>query len=302
MRSRKLTVLLIPDNPKRVRGLRVPAWVAVCMVTLAGLGAGFLVWAIQDYLAIKPRMPQLAVLEKENEEQREQFLFLTDRINQLTDKVRALLAFDRKLRVMVNLESGEESSEGEGVGGSDSVLWDPRQPMKAVHREMVRSMHRSLDNLSGEVALGEEGKAELLKFLESQKVLLASTPSIWPTKGWLSSRFGYRVSPFTGEKELHKGIDVSTRLNAPVLAPADGIVAKAFTDRGYGRTLVISHGYGVKTRYAHLQKILVQKGQHVKRGETIALVGNTGRSTGPHLHYEVHLNGVPVNPSRYILN
>jgi murein DD-endopeptidase MepM/ murein hydrolase activator NlpD len=153
-----------------------------------------------------------------------------------------------------------------------------------------------------EIALGEEDKKELHKFLESQKILLASTPSIWPTKGWMSSRFGYRTSPFTGQKEFHKGIDISTRMNAPVIAPANGIVSHVGWNHGYGRVLTIEHGYGVKTKYAHLQKILVKKGKHVKRGETVALVGSTGRSTGPHLHYEVHLNRVAVNPLRYILN
>jgi murein DD-endopeptidase MepM/ murein hydrolase activator NlpD len=91
-------------------------------------------------------------------------------------------------------------------------------------------------------------------------------------------------------------------MGAPIVAPADGIVSKIYKDRGYGKVVSVSHGYGVVTRYAHLKKSLVKKGQYVKRGETIALVGNSGRSTGPHLHYEVHLNRVAVDPLRYILN
>jgi murein DD-endopeptidase MepM/ murein hydrolase activator NlpD len=163
-------------------------------------------------------------------------------------------------------------------------------------------MHRALDNLEDESALSEQDKSELHKLLEEQKTLLASTPSIWPTKGWLSSSFGMRVSPFTGRKEFHKGIDISTRIKSPIYAPADGIVSYVGRDRGYGKMVWLRHGNGILTKYAHLNTALVKKGQHVKRGETIALVGNTGRSTGPHLHYEVHLNGVAVNPIRYILN
>ena len=108
--------------------------------------------------------------------------------------------------------------------------------------------------------------------------------------------------PFTGRKEFHKGIDISTRIKSPIYAPADGIVSFMGRDRGYGKMVWLRHGNGILTKYGHLNTALVKKGQHVKRGETIALVGNTGRSTGPHLHYEVHLNGVAVNPIRYILN
>jgi len=141
-----------------------------------------------------------------------------------------------------------------------------------------------------------------LSVFQGQMSLLARTPSIWPTKGWVSSNFGYRVSPFTNEQEFHAGLDIVTRNKASIVAPADGIIASVGRDYGYGNIVTINHGNGLITRYAHLSKALVKKGQFVKRGENIALVGTTGRTTGPHLHYEVHLNGVPVNPKRYILN
>jgi murein DD-endopeptidase MepM/ murein hydrolase activator NlpD len=210
--------------------------------------------------------------------------------------------FDRKLKTMVNLKTGEDDSQFKGVGGSDPILLDPKNTTAKIHGELVRSMHRALDNLDHEVAFEKKDKAGLFKFLENQKMLLACTPSIRPAKGWMSSGFGYRVSPFTGQKEFHKGIDIATRMGAPIVAPADGMVSSITWDHGYGRILTIKHGYGVITKYAHLKKALVKKGQHVKRGETIALVGNSGRSTGPHLHYEVHLNKLTVNPLRYILN
>jgi murein DD-endopeptidase MepM/ murein hydrolase activator NlpD len=247
-------------------------------------------------------MPRLAQLEEENTRKQKQYEYLAQRIDQVTRKIGRLKEFDRKLKIMVNLETGEDTQQFQGVGGSDPVLLHPDQTMAKTHKDLVRSMHRSLDNIDKEIELGEQDKAELYEFLENQKVLLASTPSVWPTKGWLSARFGYRISPFTGEREFHRGIDVSTRMNAPIIAPADGIVSSIAWDHGYGRILTINHGYGLVTRYAHLEKALVKKGQYVKRGETIALVGNTGRSTGPHLHYEVHLNKVAVNPFRYILN
>jgi murein DD-endopeptidase MepM/ murein hydrolase activator NlpD len=251
---------------------------------------------------MKVHLPQVVRLEKENELQKQQLGHLAKRIDQTTQKLVELREFDRKLRTMVNLETSEDQKEFQGVGGSNPILLQSQYHMAKTHKDLVRSMHSAIDNVDREIALCEKDKTELHKFLENQKVLLASTPSIWPTKGWLSSRFGYRISPFTGKKEFHRGIDIATRMGAPIVAPADGIVSKIYSDRGYGKVVSISHGYGVITRYAHLSKALVKKGQYVKRGETIALVGNTGRSTGTHLHYEVHLNRIAVDPLRYILN
>ncbi|NLA75376.1 MAG: M23 family metallopeptidase, partial [Deltaproteobacteria bacterium] len=161
---------------------------------------------------------------------------------------------------------------------------------------------QSLDNLDTEITVQTQEKSELYDFLDSRKSILACTPSIWPAKGWLSSKFGYRVSPFTNEKEFHSGLDIAAKNGSPIIAPADGVVSGIEKSYGYGNLLTVNHGYGLKTRYAHLSKILVKKGQAVKRGDIIANMGNTGRSTGPHLHYEVFLEGVPVDPSRYILN
>ena len=213
-----------------------------------------------------------------------------------------LQAFDHRLKVMVNLETDEDYESVHGVGGTGPDYLQPDLSTTKSHRGLVRAMHRSLDTLNNEIGVDKQDKAQLQKFLENQKNLLASTPSIWPTKGWLSSRFAYRISPFTGRKEFHRGIDISTRKGAPIIAPANGVVATVSWDRLSGKVIRINHGYGLKTVYAHLNKALVKKGQYVKRGETIALVGNTGRSTGPHLHYEVHLKKVPTDPLRYILD
>jgi murein DD-endopeptidase MepM/ murein hydrolase activator NlpD len=245
-------------------------------------------------------MPVLAQLQKENLQREKQFVHLAQRIDGLTSRMCELREFDRKLKVMVNQDNSDDGEEIKGLGGPNPILAGTE--VVPDHRQLVRKMHRALDNLENESILSEQDKSELHKLLEEQQTLLASTPSIWPTKGWLSSSFGTRTSPFTGRKEFHKGIDVSTRIKSPIYAPADGIVSYVGRDRGYGKMVWIKHGNGVLTKYAHLNTALVKKGQHVKRGETIALVGNTGRSTGPHLHYEVHLNGVAVNPMRYILN
>ena len=301
MACKRINILFISDGKNRVKQFRAPQFVLVLFAFFSLLISASLFMIIQDYVKMKSDMPELTRLQKENAQQKRQFVHLARRIDQINQKMCDLKEFDRKLKVMVNLETSDENGQL-GVGGSDPIVMDAKNAMGKAHREVVRSMHRSLDNLQSEIELGEQDKAELHKFIKSQKVLLASTPSIWPTKGWLSSRFGYRVSPFTGQKEFHKGIDISARMKAPIIAPAGGIISFVGRDRGYGNVVTINHGHGIMTKYAHLNKSLVKKGQYVKRGETIALVGNTGRSTGPHLHYEVHLNKVSVNPLRYILN
>ena len=116
----------------------------------------------------------------------------------------------------------------------------------------------------------------------------------------MTSGFGFRTNPFTGLTQMHEGLDISNRVGTPIVAPADGIVSDIGNDLAHGKILVISHGFGMITRYSHLSKVLVEVGQKVKRGDKIAEVGMTGKTTGPHLHYEVRLNGIPVNPMRYI--
>jgi murein DD-endopeptidase MepM/ murein hydrolase activator NlpD len=142
----------------------------------------------------------------------------------------------------------------------------------------------------------------LWESLSERQSLLNSTPNMRPAKGWFTSRFGYRVSPFTGRSALHTGLDIAAAPGSPVYAPADGIVTYAGYDEGYGKMITIDHGYGVTTRFGHNAQIYVQVGQKVSRWDVIASVGNTGRSTGPHLHYEVRVNGVPRDPALYILD
>ena len=290
----------MPHGTKKVKQLSIPRFLAFFLIFLAFISFIATAAIIQDYLKIKTKMPVMAQLQEENLQREKQFIHLAQRIDELTSRMGELREFDRKLKVMVNQDTSDEGEEIKGLGGAGPIMAGVGGTPD--HKQIVRKMHRALDNLEDESVLSEQDKSELHKLLEEQKTLLASTPSIWPTKGWLSSSFGMRVSPFTGRKEFHKGIDVSTRIKSPIYAPADGIVSYVGRDHGYGKMVWLQHGNGILTKYAHLNTALVKKGQHVKRGETIALVGNTGRSTGPHLHYEVHLNGVAVNPMRYILN
>ena len=299
---KKITIVLIPEGCTKVKHFRLPRFLVVLFVLFILPCLAYLSLIIRDYQKIKPQMFRLVQLQRENELQKRQFVRLVERINQLTQEMGTLQELNHRLRIMVNLEMSEDNTQSYGVGGSDPDPLPPYYSSSQSYRGLVRLMHRSLDTLNLKIAVDKQNKTELQTFFEHQKGLLASTPSIWPTKGWLTSRFGYRLSPFTGDREFHNGIDISARRNAPVIAPANGVVSSAGRQRLPRRVLFINHGYGLVTKYAHLQKILVKEGQYVKRGEKVALVGSSGRSTGPHLHYEVRLNGVPTNPLNYILN
>ena len=302
MAFKKITIVYLPEGVRTVKQLKIPKFLAGLFLLFLLSAVGFLAWMVHDYYLLKTQVPERDQLLTENKLQRAQIVSLANKIDLINEKMIELNKFDNKLKVMVNLEPGDDSTQFLGIGGSDPSLVDPEYTIEEAHKKLVRLMHRSLDNLKTEIVVQTQEKADLCDFLENQKSMFACTPSIWPTKGWISSRFGYRISPFTNEKEFHNGLDISARMGSPIIAPADGVVSSIGKDYGFGTLITISHGYGLKTKYAHLSKVLVKNGQAVKRGQKIALMGNTGRSTGPHLHYEVHLKGVPVNPLHYILN
>jgi murein DD-endopeptidase MepM/ murein hydrolase activator NlpD len=301
-KNKKITIFLADEGKEKIRQFKFPRIFAYLVPAFALLSILFLFLGFQDYLSLKEEHPRALALEKENSLQKEQILHMAHRLDQIAQGMSELRELDQKLRTMVNFETAEGEFQSVGVGGSDPALLDPKRNLSAISPELIRAMHRNLGDLSSEIEINRRDKIELFKFLDEQKNILASTPSVWPAKGWISSRFGYRSSPFANKREFHKGLDISARMGSPVVASADGIVAFSGTDRGFGRVITIKHGYGLKTKYAHMKKLLVRKGQFVKRGEIIGLVGSSGRSTGSHLHYEVHLNGVPVNPKKYIID
>jgi murein DD-endopeptidase MepM/ murein hydrolase activator NlpD len=165
-----------------------------------------------------------------------------------------------------------------------------------------KSLAVRIDRSIKDSQLREQSVLDLWESLSERQSLLNSTPNIKPAKGWFTSKFGYRLSPFTGKTAFHNGLDIAAAPGSPVYAPADGIVTYAGYDQGYGKLVSIDHGYGVMTRFGHNSQLYVQVGQKVSRWDVIAAVGNTGRSTGAHLHYEVRVNGIARDPAIYILD
>jgi murein DD-endopeptidase MepM/ murein hydrolase activator NlpD len=195
---------------------------------------------------------------------------------------------------MAGLDSAVEGEVDGGVGGPHDLDYTSTSGAFA-------EVKGELDRMKGELAGLEQKSRVLERFYEENNLMLASTPSIWPVRGYFSSSFGLRNDPFTGEREMHYGVDVSTVTGRPVVATADGIVLYAARRGTYGNIVVIDHKFGVMTRYAHLSGFNTRAGQQVKRGEVVGYVGSTGRSRAPHLHYEVWVQDRPVSPLDYIL-
>jgi murein DD-endopeptidase MepM/ murein hydrolase activator NlpD len=236
------------------------------------------------------------------QEEKAKITFLSQSLQRLTAKMAKLEEFDHKLRIIADLPEMEETDESLGVGGMDADTQEALEEGLEDFAEQATALEESIEGLEEQAAFQEESFYELIEFLEDRKSILLGTPSVRPTRGWISSGFGYRKSPLTGRRQFHRAVDFATRIGTPIIATADGIVISSKKDSHLGNIIEIDHGKGFVTRYGHNSSNFVKKGERVKRGQVIGTVGNTGRSTGPHLHYEVHLNGVAVNPRKYMLN
>jgi len=244
----------------------------------------------------------IAVQDDELESQRGQVQAFAKEIEVLKEQVRSLAKLEDQVRLIADIEKTGNSSGLIGIGGipENDLIHDI--PLETRHSNLIREMHRQVDQVHTAADRKTIDFNDLIKKLETKKNFLAATPSIKPVNGWITSRFGYRKSPFTGKRNFHSGVDISNRKGTKIIATANGKITFAGRKMYYGNLITIDHGYGKATKYAHLKKILVKRGQKVKRGDVIATLGNTGQSTGPHLHYEVRINGAPVNPLKYILN
>ncbi|MBT9438657.1 MAG: peptidoglycan DD-metalloendopeptidase family protein, partial [Desulfobacterales bacterium] len=261
---------------------------------------------IYDYLnkqeKIVNQQEKIVNQQEEIVNQRKQLKAFAADINSLKSKLVDLKDFEKKIRNVADIEEDADQENLFGVGGSIPEDFDTQIPITEEYNSLIREMHEQTQQFNLAAINQKKSFESLFNNLEDQRNLLAATPAIRPTDGWISSTFGYRTSPFTGLREFHNGLDIATQKGTPILAAADGVVTFAGTKGLMGKLIVIDHGYGMVTRYAHIHKMLKKRGDAVKKGDTIALVGNTGRSTGSHLHYEVHLDGIPVNPAKYILN
>jgi len=252
-----------------------------------------------DYVRARVELVELDELRNESSEQREQIDAYSDQMGEIAEKLVKIDQLERKLRVITNLDPADPMPlPGIGGTGEEDLAEDAWLPRAQRHKGMLEG----LGALSSASAAKNASLELLLSHLEENSARLLHTPSVAPTKGWMTSTFGYRTSPFTGNREFHRGIDIAGRAGTAVVATADGVVQLAGGRRGLGNAVILRHGYGVETKYGHLQEVLVRVGDKVKRGQKVGLMGSTGRSTGPHLHYQLEVNRKPVDPQNYILD
>lgn len=306
---KKLSLLILSNTTSSIRQITFSkplVWFSSLLLMICLIVTGIIVI---DYSRLRVSMPRSRYLKSEItshlntiQVQREHIQGLGDEINALKSKLVTLNQFEEKIRIIANIKEAPGQESLFGVGGHILEDIDTRIQLAEDHSSLLRDMHEQTKHLAIVSTSQEQGFQSLIQHLQNKQNLLASTPAIRPTDGWVTSGFGYRISPFTGQRVFHKALDIAAREGTPVVASADGIVTHAGANGLLGKVIAIDHGHGMITRYGHLNKTEKRPGEKVKRGDRIGLVGTTGRTTGPHLHYEVYLNGIPVNPKKYILN
>ena len=302
MRNKHYTLLIVEDGSPRTRKLRVPGRIFFNAAVVIGLLVVGGLFASVHYFQVVGEVTENKFLRDENVQLRNDLKRIRERVTHISSTLDRVERFDQKLRAITLLSDPDRHLAIGPVGAMDSE--DRESPSARAMLNDVDDpgqLQNKLDGLSFEAARQENSLQELQAYFEDQKSLLSSTPSVWPIRGWVTSDFGHRLDPFTAERIMHKGLDISSPFGAPVVSPSDATVIFAGMEGGYGKVLVLDHGFGIKTRYGHLSDINVKVGDRIKRGDHMAAVGNTGRSTGPHLHYEVRVNGVPENPRKFIL-
>jgi murein DD-endopeptidase MepM/ murein hydrolase activator NlpD len=292
--KKTVTFVLIPhDRAKPVR-VNVRLWA----LHLSGVAlAVFTVWAFLVASANVDYHITLNAHQKMKKEMKE----IQEELEANRRVITRMAQLDQELRKVLNLNGTRKPMTAKGKGGPrvseaanfSKVLQDRRE---ALSSDLVAE----LKNVKQEALTQEASFKEIQVHLDKQQSVLAATPSIWPVNGWITSGFGVRSSPLTGEPGRHMGVDIANETNTPIRAAADGLVTYAGWETGYGRVVAIEHGYGYGTRYGHCARLKVKVGDEVQRGQVIAYIGSTGRSTGSHCHYEVRRHGVPVDPMKYL--
>lgn len=333
MEKKKLTLWVMTNELEPTRKWVVSANSLKGFGLVAGIALLVLTAGAVDYVGLLAQSIENKRLKAENAQMAAQLQKVESKVSSLENSLERVKTFTTKLKLITDIDSkdrnlnlamGAQPAPNQAVEEYEQPVGS-RPPLNEVEKEDAEfNQKKPVNELRGELStqpgkdyqvlairidkaiqetkLREQSVIDLWEILSERQSLLSATPNIRPARGWLTSRFGYRVSPFSGKPAFHAGLDIAAAPGSPVFAPGDGIISYSGFDEGYGKLVSIDHGYGVTTRFGHLSQSYVQVGQRVSRWDVIASVGNSGRSTGPHLHYEVRVNGVPRNPHLYILD
>ena len=276
------TIIFVPHAHAKLRKWRVTnlqIGLVVGAVLLTTLAALFFIWS---HFKTPVNPVEVTRLQKEIRELRQVNQSFETSIQKLQDQLSSYEDRTRELAIVAGVESLGDGVEA-GIGGSSPE--DASLPKMQARASLLDGV---LDSVEAR--------------LEQRMRWISSTPAITPVRGILTSSFGYRADPLTHGRGNHQGIDIAAAYGQPVHASGEGLVLQTGDQGGLGKAVFLAHGYGMTTRYGHLSAVTVRPGQRVKRGDVIGRVGSTGRSTGPHLHYEVRIDGEPINPVAYMLD
>jgi murein DD-endopeptidase MepM/ murein hydrolase activator NlpD len=309
---RKITVMIIPDGTRTSRQFQISRFVAPSVVVLSLFTVAISGYFVSDYIQLRDQRIAFAAMSAENEGLKGEARYLMSSLEKVKISLRKVDSYSSKLSDLIKLRV-QKVRKKTGIGplspneikkqGDGARLFHTNIPVGVEIEQLVfNPVFRGLRSLGNKANHQAFDLKNLLSTLGQQKSLLASVPALMPVSGWKTSGYGHRISPFTGKRAPHKGIDIAAPEGTAIFAPADGVVIFTGAKSGFGNFIMIAHGYGVVTRYGHNDQNMVQVGQKISRGDQIATVGMTGRTTGPHLHYEIWVNGHHQNPNKFLLN
>ncbi|MBY0371709.1 M23 family metallopeptidase, partial [bacterium] len=308
-RERFVTLMVIPERTRRVHKVILPFFILKLGIVVFSLGTVFMMLIGVDYIHVLGQLAENKRLKGENYRLRQDLQLIRNKVDSMEATIERVSNYAKKLQLLTGQSDPKAAPKGQAPEMPDLEL--EREPagkparrssklMLPVEREPAAVIPASaplperIDQLQNAGLAAESKLSGLQVYFLGKSAMMAATPSLIPINGWVSSSFGYRRHPYDGSYRLHAGVDLVAEPGTPVRAPADGLIIFSGQKSGYGKVVVIDHGYGIRTLYGHGSKFFVNPGTRVKRGQKIAEVGSTGMSTGPHLHYEIRKNGVPV--------
>jgi len=298
MFRKRLTFLLVPDSSQLSRQISVRVWYLWAGLATAILLVFATFFFASAFLSGEVDEAELERLQTENQTLSGKYEDLREDLDKANIRYSQLVQKEIAIRQAFGLPEVSPEERQLGTGGPTNLT----PALQSETEWLAYNTEAEVDRLLRLSAFELEKYSEMEAGLGDLKDRLDHTPSIWPARGWLQRGFGIKTDPFTGTRRLHRGLDISNNPGTPIFAPAAGRVQAVLQDRELGRSIVIEHDYGFVTRYGHLSQIDVVRGQKIERGDVIGRMGSTGRSTGPHLHYEVWCNGNILNPLDYILD
>ncbi|HTR26165.1 MAG TPA: M23 family metallopeptidase [Terriglobales bacterium] len=289
MRKRFYIFFVARDEAGQLRKISIPVHYLYILIAGAAIGAFSLTGIASSYARMLQKISHYNELRTEDAQLKDRYSRLEQVAKERDIQVASLGSLAREVSALYGLKSNPEM-----VSASTDKI-EPEQLSSSLTTLYALKDTALTGAASVGISIGLTRNSTTADWIRAN-----ASPNLWPVEGQITGSFGERIDPFNGEGAFHSGVDISATLGSPVIAPADGIVTYAEFMGGYGRAVMIDHGHGICTRYGHLGSFAVTPGQYLHRGDTIGYVGLSGRSTGPHLHYEVRINDTPVNPYKYL--